>query len=277
MRRGLGKGLAQLVAEQADGSELELSVDAIVANSKQPRTVFKGDALKELADSIREVGIIQPLIVRPISDGRYELIAGERRLRAAKIAGLSTVPVVVRSANNQTLLEMALVENIQREDISPLECAMAYARLIEEFGLRQEQVASRVGKSRAAVANTLRLLKLPEPVREALASESITEGHARAILMADTEAKQLEILERVLSHGLSVRETEELARPTERRVSGNGSHAPMPQKDPNLVALEDSLSSRFGTKVVIRANRLEFQFYDEEDLTRICDLLGVQL
>ncbi|MBV6457083.1 MAG: putative chromosome-partitioning protein ParB [Fimbriimonadaceae bacterium] len=276
MRRGLGKGLAQLVAEQSDGTELELPLSAIIPNPRQPRTAFHEASIRELADSIQEVGIIQPLLVRPIAEGRYELIAGERRLRAAKLLGLNVVPVIIRSANNQLMLEMSLIENVQREDISALECALAYQRLVDEFGLRQEDVAARVGKSRTAIANTLRLLKLPIEVRSALEQGTISEGHARAILMADGEPRQLRILETIVRNALSVREAEQLARPSERKQSAakttrNASF------DPDLAAVQDSLSDRFGTTVRIKANKIEFTYYGEEDLTRLCDLLGVEL
>jgi len=276
MRRGLGKGLAQLVAEQSDGSELELPLSSIVPNPRQPRTEFREESIRELSDSIREVGIIQPLIVRPIAEGRYELIAGERRLRAAKLLGLATVPVIVRSASNQLMLEMALIENVQREDITALECAGAYQRLIDEFGLRQEEVAVRVGKSRVTITNTLRLLKLPAPIREALAQGVIAEGHARAILMADGEVRQLRILEAVIRGGLSVREAEQLARPTEKKPSSRASTS-NGRLHPDLVAVQDALADRFGTTVRIKQDRIEFDYFSDEDLSRLCDLLGVEL
>src|SRR5580704_9085673 len=182
MRRALGKGLSQLIAEQYEGPTNELPVADIVPNSRQPRTVFNDEALEELAASIREYGILQPLIVRPLAEGKHELIAGERRLRAAKLAGLTSVPVIVRSAGNQSSLELALIENLQREDINALESAKAYRRLIDEFGMTQEQVADRVGKSRVSVANTVRLLRLPKRIMEGLEAGFISEGHARALL-----------------------------------------------------------------------------------------------
>src|SRR5947199_5012387 len=191
MMRVLGKGLSQLIGEQADTTISEVLVDAIVPNQRQPRTYFKEEAVQELANSIREVGILQPLVVRPLSEGKYELIAGERRLRASKLAGLETVPVLVRAADDRTSLEMAIIENVQREDISPLESARAYRKLIDEFGLTQEQVAQKVSKSRVSVANTLRLLRLPAQIQQALESGDIQEGHARALLAFESEEEQL--------------------------------------------------------------------------------------
>ncbi|RYG43843.1 ParB/RepB/Spo0J family partition protein [bacterium] len=197
MRKALGKGLSQLLGEQFDGTPVEATVESIVPNLRQPRTVFEDAPLKELAASIRQHGVLQPLVVRTVSEGKYELIAGERRLRAAKLAGLTTVPIHVRSADSLESLELALVENIQREDINAIEAARAYKRLIDEFGLTQEEVAERVRKARATVTNTLRLLKLPVEALEALENGAITEGHARALLAFPTVDKQIDILERI--------------------------------------------------------------------------------
>ncbi|MBI3721319.1 MAG: ParB/RepB/Spo0J family partition protein, partial [Fimbriimonas ginsengisoli] len=182
MRRSLGKGIGHLIAGQIDAHPAEVPIERIVPNGHQPRTTFDGTALAELAASIKAHGVLQPLAVRETSRGSYELIAGERRLRAAALAGLAVVPIVVRDADPKMSLELALVENLQREDIAPLECARAYRELTTRFGLTQEQVAERVGKSRAAVANTLRLLKLPKRILDGLDKGSISEGHARALL-----------------------------------------------------------------------------------------------
>ncbi|HVL37924.1 MAG TPA: ParB/RepB/Spo0J family partition protein [Fimbriimonadaceae bacterium] len=279
MRRALGKGLSQLIGEQADGSPAEVPLDSIVPNQRQPRTHFAEDALQELAASIREVGVLQPLVVKPVSEGRFELIAGERRLRAARLAGLRTVPVIVRPAGAQSSLEMALIENIQREDISPLECAHAYRRLIDEFHLTQEQVAEKVGKSRAGIANTLRLLRLPPRVLEGLASDAISEGHAKALLSLDSPAQQLAVYDQILQRGLTVRDVEKVAGPK----SGPKSRRARTQesRDPNLGALEQALSERLGTPVKIRpegeTGRVEISYYSEADLQRLLDILGIQL
>lgn len=276
--RGDGKG----GAKGEETGPLEVPLDAIVPNRRQPRESFEEEALEELAASIREHGILQPLLVRPLGDGRYELIAGERRWRAAQRAGLATVPVLTRSATGQAALEMALVENVQREDITPLECARAYRALIDEFGMTQEQVAAKVGKSRAAVANALRLLKLPAPILEGLQKGLVTEGHARALLMLEQEKDQLALFEAIVSEGLSVRQAEERARgagPPARRREGRV--RPPEELDPNWIALQEGLSTYFGTSVRIKrgetGGKLIVDFYSDDDLQRILDVLGISL
>jgi ParB family chromosome partitioning protein len=281
MRSALGKGLAQLIGEQVEPGAVEVPVDAIVPNQRQPRTVFDGEAIQELASSISAVGVIQPLIVRPLSEGKYELIAGERRLRASRLAGLATVPVVVRSATNQNSLELAIIENVQREDISPLECARAYKALMLEFGLTQEQVAEKVGKSRAAIANTLRLLKLPEEILDGLAQGKITEGHARALLSSESEHRMLAIYQKTLERNLSVRDVEAMARseaivrPHVRNIR------PRTVADVHTRSLEDAIATRLGAPAkIIRSGeggKLELAFFSEDDLTRICEGLGIEL
>jgi ParB family transcriptional regulator, chromosome partitioning protein len=280
MRSSLGKGLSQLIGEQADAAPVDAPIDAIVPNQRQPRTHFDEDALEELASSIREVGILQPLVVKPISDGRYELIAGERRLRAAGIAGLRRVPITIRSAGAQSSLELALIENIQREDISVLECARAYRKLMDEFGLTQEQVADKVGKSRPAVANAVRLLRLPARILEGLEQGLITEGHAKALLSVDNEALQLAIYDQILKRGMTVREVEQAAkaRAGAKRVKKPGVVDP---SDPNWVSLQQSASEFLGAPVKLegseKGGRIWIDFYSEEDLLRIMDLLGIRL
>lgn len=281
MRRALGKGLAQLLGEQSDIQPNELELKQIRANASQPRKHFDDDALEELAESIRAVGILQPIVVRPVSEDKYEIIAGERRFRAAKIAGLSAVPVIVRSAPDDTVLQMALIENVQREDISPVECAWAYRQLSDEFGLTQEQIAQRVGKSRAAVTNSLRLLRLPDEVLEALGSGLITEGHAKALLMCDSDRRLKELFFRIIDQGLTVREAEKAARTAPKEAV---TVKPTPVKrmvDPNWVALEQSMSQRFGTPVHLeksaKGGKLAIEFYSDDDLQRILDVLGIEL
>ncbi len=286
MRRALGKGLTQLLGEQGDAAPTSIEVEAIRPNSRQPRRHFDEEALEELAQSIREVGVLLPLIVRPIADGEYELIAGERRLRAAKLAGLEEVPVIVRPASAQDSLEMALIENVQREDISPIDCAIAYRQLNGEFGLSQDEIAQKVGKSRVAVANTMRLLKLPDAVQRALGKGDITEGHARALLMIESEALQLSLFRQVMEEGLSVRDVERLARGVSHEdepavVRETSEKRPKADKDPNMVALESQLSELFGTPVMISTHdeggKISVPFYSDEDLQRILDLLGIEL
>lgn len=283
MRRALGKGLSQLLTEQTDTAPTSLPVDQVVPNTRQPRTVFDQDALEDLAASIREYGVLQPLIVRQMGDGTYELIAGERRLRASKLAGLTEVPVVVRSAGAQASLEIALVENVQRADISPMECAVAYRRLADEFGMSQEQIADRVGKSRVSIANTLRLLKLPIEIQDALQEGALSEGHARALLMSDSPARQMQLFGRIQEEGLSVREVERAARgETAPRPSSGGKKkgkaAPTSELDPNLDALARAMSEFFGSPVRLEpgdiGGRIVVDYYSDDDLQRILDVLG---
>ena len=281
MRRALGKGLSQLLAEEATSDPTSVSVDVLQPNSRQPRRQFDQAALQELANSVKEHGVLLPLIVRPLTDGKYELIAGERRLRASKLAGLREVPVIVRAADAQASLEMALIENVQREDISAMECAYAYKRLADEFGLSQEQVADKVGKSRTAIANTLRLLKLPGEVQDAVADGSISEGHARAILQAEGELRQVALFEKIVTEGLSVREAEALARTSQVSAPKTTQHKPETAADPNLKALEDRLSQSLGSPVRLKMNgnkgKLVVDLYSEDDLQRILDILEISL
>src|SRR4051794_24500102 len=212
-RSGLGRGLGALIpvptVTLSTSGPLEIAIELIEPNPYQPRTAIDQGKLHTLADSIRQHGIIQPLVVREFEPGRFFLIAGERRWRAAQVAGLTTVPVVLKDASPRAQLELALVENVVRADLSPLEEAAAYRQLIEEFGLTQAAVAERVGRSRVSVTNTLRLLALPDRVQRALASGEITEGHARALLGLPTAADQIGALELIVERGLSVRQTEE--------------------------------------------------------------------
>ncbi|HCD99522.1 MAG TPA: hypothetical protein DER07_00600 [Armatimonadetes bacterium] len=283
MRRALGKGLAQLLGEQFESTVSELPIDSIVPNPRQPRQHFDEAALEELAQSIREVGLLQPLVVRPTAEGTYELIAGERRWRACQRAGLKTVPVVVRPSGDQASLEMALVENLQRSDITPVESAKAFRRLIQEFGLTQEQVAERVGKSRTAVANTLRLLKLPPRALEALEKGEITEGHARALLALDSEPEMLALLERIVRTGLSVREAERAVKQTQspKREQPQPPVSRTAASDPAVRQLEDGLSMYLGAPVRIEraevGGRIVVSFYSEDDLERILEILGMRL
>jgi ParB family chromosome partitioning protein len=279
MRRALGKGLSQLIAEQYEGPANELPVGEIVPNSRQPRTVFNDEALEELAASIREYGILQPLIVRPIAEGKHELIAGERRLRAAKLAGLKSVPVLVRSAGNQSSLELALIENLQREDINALESGRAYRKLIDEFGLTQEQVAERVGKSRTVIANTVRLLRLPRKITEGLERGLISEGHARALLGFESEAQQLAVYDQILQRGMTVRDVENVAKPKAAAVAPKKPKE-SPSNEANDYALQEALSTYLGSPVkLFRSDpgKLTIEFYSDEDLDRILETIGFRL
>ena len=267
--RGLGRGLGALIPSPASGLR-QVPTDAIVPNPRQPRTDFDSDELEELAQSIREHGVLQPILVSQLADGSYQLITGERRWRAVQLAGLPTIPALVKEATPQASLELALVENIQRRDLNPLEEAHAYRQLLDEHGLTQEQLAQRIGKSRVSITNTLRLLQVPEAVRQALADGSLTEGHARAILVASGESRRLEVLNRVLDQHLSVRETEALARElnTARKTASSTRTRP----DPDLERLEDAFRQALGTRVRLmrrrggRGGRLVIDFFSDEEL-----------
>jgi ParB family chromosome partitioning protein len=278
MRRTLGKGLSQLIGEQFESGSTEISVDAIEPNQRQPRTYFDEAALNELAESIKQYGVLQPLIVKPLTEGRYELIAGERRLRASKLAGLQTVPVLLKPAGSQTSLEIAVIENVQREDINALEAAKAYRRLIDEFGLTQEQVAERVGKSRVGVANTVRLLRLPRKVQQGLEEGRITEGHARALLAFDSEAQQLAVYDQIIERGLTVREVEKAAAPKQKKPAKESTP---PAVDANDQDLEQALSIFLGAKARLQRSevggKLTVEFYSDDDLQRILEVLGFSL
>jgi ParB family chromosome partitioning protein len=276
-RRGLGKGLEALIPtnEEPEGGLSEVPVWAITPNPMQPRGGLDPEALEELANSIREHGLIQPLIVTLQGPERYQLIAGERRLQAARMAGLTTVPVIVKEASPQQLLELALVENIQRADLNPLEEATAFRQLVDEFGLTQEQIATRVGKSRVTVTNTLRLLRLPDEVKQALTNGLIREGHARALLALPTPEAQIAALKTVASNALSVRQTEELVR---RLMAEQPPKAPEKKKSPETKALEQRLRDTLGTKVSLYRSpkgkgRVVIHFFSEEELQTIYDVI----
>lgn len=278
-KRGLGRGLEALIPAGGlpapAGNVLSLPIDEIQPNPRQPRTQFDARELEELAESIRNHGVLQPLIVtRGGSDSGYVLVAGERRLQAARIAGLDTVPAIVRSVNAQQHLELALIENLQRADLNPLEAAEGYRLLADEFGLSHDDIASRVGKSRAAVTNTLRLLKLSAPAREALRAGAISEGHARALLALATAQSQAAGLEAILKGGLNVRQTEELV----RRLSGERKRRPAAARRlPEEAALEEELRQALGTRVSLRRGRrggtIAIRFFSDEELNAIVDQL----
>ncbi|HKY83850.1 MAG TPA: ParB/RepB/Spo0J family partition protein [Anaerolineales bacterium] len=280
-KRGLGRGLEALIPageESLAGSDAtrRLPLDDLRPNPRQPRRDIPRSELEELAASIREHGVLQPLVVTPASDGDgYLLIAGGRRLEAARMVGLETVPVVVRVADERQSLEMALVENLQRADLDPLESADGYRQLVEDFGLSHEEVAKRVGKSRSTVSNTLRLLKLPASVRQALASGRLSEGHARALLALPTPQAQSAAAQTVLKRSLNVRQTEELV----QRLTGHRRHPTTARRSPEESEVENQLRQALGTKVTLRQGRkggsLVIHFYSEEELEALLErLLG---
>jgi ParB family chromosome partitioning protein len=278
-KSGLGRGLDALIGtERPVAGELSyIPVDQIASNPRQPRLNIDKEELAELADSIREVGVLQPLIVTyDEQNDRYTLVAGGRRLLAATQAGLQNVPAIVRQISEQQRLELALIENLQRADLSPLESAEAYRQLADEFGLSHEEVAARVGKSRVAVTNTLRLLKLPEPVKKALAENRISEGHARALLSLHSPEAQNTTLHTILQRELNVRQTEELVQKLLGQFPSRRTKTP---PLPEVSAIEDRLRSHLGTKVSLTKRRkggtILIHFYSEEEFSSLIDkILG---
>ncbi len=285
---GLGKGLdALLSGTEADetrpegGGELRIPLDKVRANPNQPRKAFDEDALQELAASIREHGIIQPLVVEDVGDGTYVIVAGERRSRAARIAGLREVPAVVRNYSDERRLEVALIENVQREDLNPIEEAAAYKKLMELTGLSQEEVAARVGKSRPAVANALRLLKLPEDMQGAVAAGQLSSGHARAILSVVNPADQRVLFGRIVGDSVSVRDAEKLAGDLNGgiRAASAKTAEPKPKDRPNeLLAMEQKFIDALGTKVAIsgglKRGSIRIDYYSMDDLDRLYTILA---
>lgn len=282
-RTGLGKGLDALIpagakvppqAAAGSGGVQQVSVEAIQRNPRQPRIHFHEEELGELAASIREHGVIQPLIVIPKPDGKFVLIAGERRWQAAQRAGLQTVPVITRQANNQEMLEVALIENVQRADLNALEEAEAYRQLVEEFGLSHEAVAKRVGKSRVAVTNTLRLLGLADVVKQALVDDKITEGHARALLALSTQKAQASALQTVINLSMSVRQAEELI----RKLAGQKPiKAKKPIQNADVHDVEKRLQRSLGTKVALKHGKkggtVTIYYYSDEELDALLEKL----
>jgi ParB family chromosome partitioning protein len=282
-RGGLGRGLSALIpgapeAGEASSGLMEVPVNAVGPNPKQPRTRFDDDTIAALAASIREVGILQPLVVRRAGDGRYELIAGERRLRAAKAAGLASVPIVLRDSEDADLLREALIENIHREDLNPIEQAEAFRALLDELGLKQEELADRVGVSRSHIANTIRLLALPLDVQQLLADDKITAGHARAVLSLGDKDAMSSLAVRIAAEDLSVRQTEDVVRrfveaPEQAAEKKRVAESITEQPDSNLAEVEEILSEQLATRVSIqmgaKRGRVVIEFGSPDDLERI--------
>jgi ParB family chromosome partitioning protein len=281
---GLGRGLGALIPSAGPGTSglLTLDLDAIVPNPRQPRGDFEETALEELAQSLRQIGMLQPILVRPRDDGRYEIIAGERRYRAARRAGMDRVPAVVRHTADEQLLTEALVENIHRADLRPLEEAAAYDQLLSDFGMTHEALAARLGKSRSAISNTLRLLALPPGVQSRLSEGSLSAGHARALLPLEDRDVQEALAEKVVADGLSVRATEELVRsalvqPPPAPAREQVARVPETRSSP-LFGLERRLEDVLATRVQIKGNarrgRLVIDYAGREDLERLLEILG---
>ncbi len=282
--RGLGRGLGALIPPTVAGGVDEVDVDLIVPNPHQPRAAFSEESIADLTASIREHGVLQPLLVSVgKAEGTYQLVAGERRLRAARLAGLTRVPVIVKEAASRDLLELALVENLQREDLNPLEEAQAYRRLTEEFGMTQEAIAARVGRSRTAVANSVRLLALNDEMKESLAGGMISEGHARALLGLTDQVMRQQAWRKLVERGLTVRQTEDLVREWPAGDGANAEAKPRRRRDdPERDAVEAQLRASLGTKAELRRRasgrgRLVLHFYSDEELEGLLSRLGVSL
>ncbi len=279
-RPALGRGLSALIPKTSSGAGVEtVDIDLIVPNPHQPRSRFDPETLRELADSIREHGVLQPVVVTQagsdLGPATYQLIAGERRLQAARMAGVTRMPVVVREAAGKELLEIALVENLQRQDLNPLEEAQAFRGLADEFGLTQEQIATRVGRSRVAVANTLRLLSLEDDIRASLASGQITEGHARALLGIEESRTRLDAWRRIVADAMTVREAEEIARALKlvSRPGAKVDRRAVKKTDPHVTALENELRHAIGMPVAIKKRRtggsVVIRFHSDDELQGI--------
>ena len=279
---GLGRGLDALFAdnsveENSSASAVKLSLNEIEPNKDQPRKTFDEKALSELADSIAQHGVIQPLLVRPMPDGSYQLVAGERRWRAARRAGLSEVPVVIREMSDSEMMELALIENLQREDLNPIEEAEGLQQLIHTYGLTQETAAARVGRSRPAIANALRLLSLPTPILELTRDGKISAGHARALLSLNDEEKMVEIADQILKKKISVREVERLAKAAAKEKKQPENH-PL-RRDTFYDEVELALTNSLGRRIKVNLNKkenrgtIEIEFFDQNDLTDLSRLL----
>ena len=292
-KKGLGKGLDSLITNKVEkpvevkstgkvdteNGAVLMNINKVEPNREQPRKKFDEDALLELSESIKQFGVLQPLLVTE-RDDYYEIIAGERRWRAAKLAGVKEVPVIVKKLTEQEIMEISLIENIQREDLNPIEEAQAYKRLLTEFNLKQDEVAERVSKSRTAVTNAMRLLKLNDKVQQMLIDEMLTTGHARALLAIEDQEKQYEIAQRIFDEKLSVRDTEKLMKNLQNEKT-EGS-APVNKIDPQLRAiyndLEEQMKALLGTKVFInpkddKKGKIEIEYYSQDELDRIIDLI----
>lgn len=271
---GLGRGLDALIdtshVDTNGGSSIsEIELNAIIANPNQPRRTFDEEALQELSDSIREHGVISPITLRDNGDGTYMIIAGERRFRASKLAGLERIPAYIRTAKDEQVMEWALIENIQREDLDAIEIALAYQRLMDDYHLTQERMSERVGKKRATVANYLRLLKLPAEIQVGIKEKKIDMGHARAILASPSAERQLALYQRILKEGLSVRKIEALAQEDKNESKKNKT-----AKENPYAALQHDLSAKTGLKVRVQEGKVVIAFANEDELAQIINRLS---
>jgi len=304
VKKGLGRGLGALIPGIGEDTAFN-NIDDILSNTistkkmakednnsikivsimdiepckSQPRNNFDEENLKSLAESIKNYGIIQPIIVHPISEGRYEIIAGERRWRAGQIAGLKEVPIVIRQLDSENMMELALVENLQRVDLNPIDEALGYKTLQEKYNLNQEQIAQRIGKNRSTIANSLRILNLPQEIKELIETGHISYGHARALSSLSSENKQKQVAEKIIRNDLSVRATEKLIKSIQKSDGKSNNNAATEEMKIYLHGIEKKLENKFGTKVKIQLgkskNKIEIEYYTNRDLGRIlevCDL-----
>jgi ParB family transcriptional regulator, chromosome partitioning protein len=277
MKAALGKGLNALLPDRG-GEVIEIEIEKVLPNENQPRKVFKDAALKELATSIKEKGVLQPVIVSRVGDGTFKLIAGERRWRASSLAGLKKIPALVKDVSSQDAIEIALIENIQREELNPLETANAFSSLMKDFKLTQEELSERVGKERATVANYLRILKLPDEVKSLVNDGSLSIGHAKALLSIEDRLEQIEVARKIVREGLSVRAAEALCNDFKRLPEGPAAKPPKKQekKLPEVADLEDRLIQALGTKVRLqhkgKKGKIEIEYYSLDELDRLLEL-----
>lgn len=283
-RRGLGRGLdallqpydVQIVSSSGREAIQEIKITDIDPNTDQPRKRFDEQRIMELAQSIKQHGVVQPIIVKP-NNGRYVIVVGERRWRAARLAGLTHIPAIVRDVERRELVELALIENLQREDLNPIEEAQGIRQLIEEYGLTQEQVAERIGWSRSAVANALRLLSLSDEIKGYLEDGRLTSGHARALLSIEDEQMRLMLARRIVEKGLSVREVEQIVRNIKGRTKESKNKETVIKKPSYILEIEANLEERFGTRVQITPGKkkgvIQIEYYSEDDLERIVERL----
>lgn len=280
-KRGLGKGLGALIPQGSvftgGRTIVNIDIEKVIPNPRQPRSGFSKANLQELADSIKEQGIIEPILIR-LRDGKYELVAGERRWRAAKLAGLSAIPSIIKDFTDEQSLELALIENLQREDLNPMDEAEGYARLTKEFSLTQEDVAKKVGKDRSTVTNMLRILSLPDKIKQSLRKDEISVGHARALLALETPERQIEVWKKMVKDRLNVRDAEILATGKEEKPEiKKGGRKRAYTQNAELNALVESLTTHLGTKVKIfgapERGRIEIDYYSKDDLERILKIL----
>ncbi len=271
MKKALGRGLDALIPDKGDEIVL-IDIERILPDPDQPRKTFKEDSLKELAASIKEKGIIQPIIVTRVGNGTFRIIAGERRWRASNIAGIKKVPCIIKESEPDNSLEISLIENIQRENLNPIETARAFQRLVSEFNITQEGVSIKVGKDRATVSNYLRLLNLPDEIKSLVSEGRLSMGHAKAILSLLSIEDQIKIAKKVIKGELSVRETEKLS----KKIADVPRGTSKPERDPNVISIEDELISTLGTKVRIMykegRGKIEIEYYSIDELNRLIDI-----